>query len=660
MSAPTYSNVASDDAHVDLQVGVLHLDIDYQVPPDASPEELFRIGVRYLEARMPREAREFIEKAAARGHDSDEVHFYRMLALLTGRTLTQLDGDEFTRLGAILESIERRAGRDDWRAGIRAIVMLVDGARRQDTEGAVKEIEELPPTQRNLILKHLGVLRDGPVEDRMWRLSVEQARAGQTANDRAERVWAFFEPVPAGPRARHPRPAAAAPIDWLRAVGGGIIFAFAAFRIGSLAMHGDATAILGGAVAVAGLLAFLVNGSDWHFRLRRVQAKDAQIRAARHAEEPGGDGFARRVGRMVDDCFRRYVPKETDRSLWLDKTAGIRQAMRDELVEIYREQPVKPHQIAWLVRHLVGDVRTRWEKRTLLAYRRQWRPPAQVKLACLLGLAVLGAAGFWIVPAVWDRAPIAGAAWLLIAVVSAGFATPSGFRIDAERRRVNADQDEYDRHLRARQQAHQRWLRKLACKPSDAEMAEWLECDRRILVDETMRYYRLRPGQVIAHAFIEAPGRYAKKARIPRGPWRYSRYRMLLFLLTGEGVRQVTIDLDFEEGDSRRTQRLNYRFDTVAAVRVEGAEGQRQTFELTLFNGEPVRVPVSVPADDEMPADEDEASVSRLALDASGLPQTFDVLEGIAAEGKEWIQGKRNRTRDRLNDLAATIRDLLE
>ncbi|KUL29185.1 hypothetical protein [Actinoplanes awajinensis] len=666
MSTATHTNVAGGNASVGVQASVVqgnvvHVAGDYKAENDTSPEDTFRRGVRLLDAHIPAKARDVIEQAVADGYETAEVHFYRLLALLTGRTRHQLDSADFDQIDVICDHVRPLDGHDAWHAGLRAIFLLLSSVRRGDTGEVVKAVERLAPRQRDLILRHLGVLQEGSIEDQMWQLSVDQAYIGKASGDRENRVWAFFEPKPTEPRARHARPFSAEPIDWLRALGGGGIFGYACLQVGSSALRsGELSLMLASALAVVGAAVFLVNGSDWYFRIQRVRAKNEQMKAARKDENAPVDGFARGVGRLVDNYFRKYVPKDgTDRESWLEQTAGIRQSIRDELSELYREKRTKHDQIAWLVRHLVSEVRAQWDNGTLLAYQQQWRAPLRVKAACITGFAVVIAAGFWIVPTALTTAPLVGTAWLLISVPSGVFAVMGVFRLDAERRRTRADEKEYWQRLARRQKAYERWVQKLTCKPTDAEMAEWLECDRRILVEETMRYYRLRPDHVIAHAFIEARGGSAKRARVQHGPWRYSRYRMLLFLLTDEGVRQVDIDLDFYAGASQRTQRLTYRYATVTAVRVAGVEGQRQTFELTLFSGEPVTVPVFDPSDGE-DTDEDDKGLSRLAFDASGLTQTLDVLEGIAAEGKEWIRRRRNRADERLGDLADAIRDLIE
>lgn len=376
--------------------------------------------------------------------------------------------------------------------------------------------------------------------------------------------------------------------------------------------------------------------------------------------DPPKDGFADRIDRLFNYYFRRYVPRGTDREYWLAQTAGIRWRLRNEIVELYREQRIGAERVAWLVRYLVGDVRKRWEHDTLTAYRIQLRVPPRTMGLHVGGLATLTAAGLWAVSAAVSAAPLPGVTWSLLAAASAVPAIRSSFRIVAEYRRVADDRIERAEQDRARWDAYHRWVHKLSDKPSDIEMAAWLEGDRKVLVDEAMRQCRLRPSQVIAHAFIEAPAPSCKKARYPHGPWRYSHYRLLLFLLTDDGVRQVNIDLDFEHAVSRTTQRLNYRFDAVASVRIDGIATQQQTFELTLVNGDPISIRVSESNQETRQEDEDPTKIAELSMDAAGLGHTLHVLEGIAAEGKEWVKHRRRRADDKLATLANTLRGLID
>ncbi|SCE99482.1 hypothetical protein [Micromonospora mirobrigensis] len=662
MTIPTNTNIAEGNAHVDVQAGVVHNVNFYEVPPDASPERRFRAGVNYLDNRVRDEALSLIEGAVAEGHVTTEVQFYRLLALLSGRTLRQLSTEDLDRLEAICTGLPHLDDRDEWAAGVKAIIRLLTPTKATEPDLVIKHIDVLGRRQRELIYGHLEALLEGTVQDEMWHRSVALAVAQRTAHHRRDRVWKFFHPEPARPRVRAVRPATVALREWLLAGTSASLFTLAVVKLAELVgSRGDLDPVLGLLAALGGLAAFWAGAADRHFRRERRRAKDAELLAPRQRRsEAPASGFAGKVDRLFNRYFRRYVPRGTDRAYWIAQTAGIRRQLRDEMVELYREQRIPAERIAWLVRHLVGDVKQRWEQDTLTAYRQELRVPGRSIVLQIGGLALVAVGSFYAVPAALASSPISGGGWLLLAVASAVPAARSTFRIVAERRRVTADEAERFVEEMARWAAYRRWQRKLADKPTDTEMAAWLEGDRKVLVDRAIQQYRLRPSHVIAHAFIEAPASSCKKARYHRGPWRYSRYQLLLFLLTDDGVRQVDIDLDFKAVTDQTTQRLNYRFDAVAAVRIDGIATQRQTFELTLVNGEPLSVRVSDPDSESEPHTDDPTKVTELSLDASGLPHTLHVLEGVAAEGKEWVKHRRRRADARLAKLSKTTRDLID
>jgi hypothetical protein len=90
-------------------------------------------------------------------------------------------------------------------------------------------------------------------------------------------------------------------------------------------------------------------------------------------------------------------------------------------------------------------------------------------------------------------------------------------------------------------------------------MTAWLNCDRTVLLATAIDHYKLARHKVITHALLEAPGPRAKRARVRNGPMRYSRYSLIVFLLTSDGVRQMSADLLFLQGDVRAGDRVNYR-----------------------------------------------------------------------------------------------------
>ncbi|WP_040422494.1 hypothetical protein [Actinopolymorpha alba] len=642
----TPANIAQGNAQVGVQANVVHGNINnhYQLPPGASPEDTFRAGVRCLDVGMLANARQHIEKAVARGHETDEVRFHWLLALLSGQTLRQLSNDDQKQVLSIRRRISCLNGQDEWTAGLRVVRSLLDSPASTGTALLVKQLDQLAPRQRGMILDHLEVLLEGPIVDEIWQRAVERAIVGREAGNRKGRAWKFFHPTPAHARVLPVQAPAISVGDWLRAAVGTASFLVAAGSIGQLLLQrAELVPILAFLTSVVGLAVFGVTGAEWRFRAVRLRAKDAQFVPPQQRPPAPAGGFARKVDRLFDRYFALYVPADTDYALWRDETAGIQRQLRDELVEIYREQRIDAEEIAWLVRHLVGDVRRQWEKGTLIAYVAELRTPFPTKLLCVAGLAAAIAGGIWAASAAVLASPLRGAAWIALAILAAANGMWAWLHITTERRQVEADKAERVQRLAAREQAYDRWSRKLSDRPTEKEMAAWLEYDRKIQVDESMRHYGLKPSHVIAHAFIEAPAKSYKRARVSNGPWRYSRYRLLLFLLTDDGVRHVDIDLNSYNGEAQMTQRLNYRFDAVASVGIDGLATQQQKFELTLVSGEPISVPVTESSMDGIRPDEDPEILSQITIDASGLGPTLYILEGIAAEGKEWIKRQHQR-----------------
>jgi hypothetical protein len=314
MTESAYSNTASGDATVGVQASVIHGNVlYYEVAPDASPEDILELGVRLLDARSRAEARAHIEEAAARGLVSDRVQFYRLLALLSGRTLRQLANTDLDSLSSICSRLGQLEGNGEWTAGLRAVLALLGSLPATDRARVDKELDAVAPAQRNLILDHLSRLLDGPAEDEMWRRSVGLARERRTSNGRSERVWKFFQPVPAGPRVRAVRPSAYEARDLLVATLGMLAFLYCAGKVAQgLVRQGAVVPIVAFLVAVAGGVFFVRHGAEWHFRRGRVRAKDAELIAAEHRPEappefrplPAG----RRRSRDVAELHRGHPP----------------------------------------------------------------------------------------------------------------------------------------------------------------------------------------------------------------------------------------------------------------------------------------------------------------------------------------------------------------
>jgi hypothetical protein len=137
----------------------------------------------------------------------------------------------------------------------------------------------------------------------------------------------------------------------------------------------------------------------------------------------------------------------------------------------------------------------------------------------------------------------------------------------------------------------------------------------------------------LTHAFPQTPAKNCRRARVTDGPYR-SKYDIRLFLITLDGVREVTSELDFEHIELVYRERTNFRFDAVSSVHVVTPTELSCNLALALMNGEPRDIHVSnyVPADNM--SNGIEGSAVEMSLDAIGFAHTLHILEGIAAEGK--------------------------
>lgn len=95
----------------------------------------------------------------------------------------------------------------------------------------------------------------------------------------------------------------------------------------------------------------------------------------------------------------------------------------------------------------------------------------------------------------------------------------------------------------------------------------------------------------------------------------------------------------------RGQERGHFRFDAVSSLRVVES-GADYTLELTLSNGPTRTIEVTEPARTPEQTALDEPGLARTSLDSTGFTHALHVLEGIAAEGKAWIQHETAKTRN--------------
>jgi len=653
-------NNAADNANVDVQadtiyggVSIVHLyKAPYDTPDGASAEEKFRIGVKNLDGRKASEARALIWKAMMQGYETSEARFYWLIAMLSERTIRQFSDEEVVQLRDTAKH-QPALTTNSWEDGAHLIFQLLESVGvlpanpRPDVAQVVKEFDTLSKKQRDLLLPHLELFLEGPLQERIWQEERSNADFGQSSGNRKNRAWMFFHPDPARPRVRQVQPMATTSTEQLVAWVSTWTFIVAVGFFGcALLWHGAVLGLAAYVVALVGGTVAGVTGLERRLLAELRRQREGRLVAVRPtASTPPRGGFAANVDALFRRYAARYVPNEGG-AAWAAATAGIRKFDRDEIVTEYRETRIPADQVAWLVRFRVRQSWDRWRSGEMYKFRMELRPKPGRVAACRAGTVVAFLGGIYAI-ALLRTYPLADAASVIVALSSGVWAWRTWLGIDLERRRFAVDTAESERRYADAYKEFLSWSAKLEPRPTDAEMADWLDCDRTVLLGKAIDHYKLDRHQVITHAFLEEPGPRANSARVRNGPMRYSRYGLIVFLLTSDGVRQMSADLRFLQGDVREGDRLNFRYDAVASARVSltprvsDRSRIQQKFKLTLVNGEQISAIVTDLDPEDFRQGETEESLESATLDAASVANTLHVLEGIAAEGKAWLQERR-------------------
>ncbi|MFG2996397.1 hypothetical protein [Streptomyces sp. NPDC048340] len=635
---------AAYDSTVGIQAETVHNSNVYFVHPDASPAEKYRVGVRFLEDGIPSRARDMITDAIAHGHDSAEVQFHWVLAMLSARSYHDLNTEELQRLRRA-SGLVRNYAAGEWRSALRITFELLAmlSTADSDTGLVLQRLRALPPRQREAILRHLDLVLTGGLKDALWAENRERAEADRFGNDRVQRIWAYFEPDPIGPRALPPRPsttiAAAQAAFPARAV---------LFTVGSAALWISALvsepveAVIELLVALCAGWTAVRFGRRWWCRERRPNATaEAHVP---HLADPNatGDGFTNRVRHAFDHYFAIRTPHGFAPQEWLGHTVHIRYGLSAEIALLYRENRINVDRVTWLIRYLAEDARDRHNRGTLFDQGPQDRIPATSKALSAVALVVLG---FTALAMLATAASDAGASRMFLTLLAAAGAGWSGHAAASlwlearrEEHRLARETREHDAKLSERQIAHQNWKSFLdATRPTELEMETWLNCDKTLFIDEALRHYQLTWRDLITHTILVTPARPYKRGRARRGPWRYSRYSFRLFLVTQDGVREISSEFDFTDAKRDNEQRSNYRFEALSSVQVTESAQTGYDLELVLTNGPARNIRVKDADAHQLAPDENAREISEINLNAAGFIHTFRLLEGIAADGKGWI-----------------------
>jgi hypothetical protein len=656
---PTTNVSAEAGSTAGIVAGEVHNSTVYISTPNDPPSRKYEVGCNLLDAGAPGQARALIRDAIAHGFDSPEVRFHWVLATLSKRSYRDLNAQERDQLEWTSKELDSFPD-NEWKLALSAVCKLLDGMAGHDSDTAVAldELFATQPKQRDKIRRHLDLVLTGAMKDRLWSEARDAAKKDQASNGRSDRVWAYFHPLPIKPRPRAVAQVSSTDRDQAWGFLGAAVFVLAVGYLGWLVLlHAAPLSVISYLLAIFAGYVAARNALEWRYLTVRLRAKEkVYLGLAERRRAPEG-GFADKVDRSFDRYFNKYAPQEENRQEWLAVTAGIRNELRDEIVEIYRESRIPIGRVNWLIAYLVLDVRKRWRSGTLFDFQWQYRTKPSTKAWCSMALVVVIPAAVIAAVAAFQAAPLPAVIAALAAVLGGRTAARCGFHVIAERRRYAEERLEQEQAFEERSAAYCQWEQKLDfIRPDEDEMETWLNCDKTLLLDKALRHYRLAWRDIIAHSFLLTPAAGTKRARYQGCPWRYSRYDIRLFLVTSDGVREISTELNFETASFNGEERSNYRFDAVSSVHVATTMAFKYTLELTLSNGPTRNIRVTEP-DAQQPSPEEHIdSFIALNLETAGFAPTLHILEGIAAEGKNWIHRDPHRKPPAENPTASTVR----
>lgn len=593
-----------------------------------------------------------------------------------------------------------------------------------DVDGLMRVLDEfksLPEDRRLEITKHLDMILDGAVQDQMDRLNAELVRSGRIAGDRKKRAPKFFEPDPAEPKRVEP---SFHPVDqsgaWTAAGLGGAACA-GLFLVAVLAFDMSASPLV--VLYALGLLGsgglawwFGSQVAAAELRRGRLEHEHGHGRAVGQPESKRGSaGFRTAVSGLVDQEFRDFAlwkdVRHKELSEFGDDLRRIRDRLKDRLIRQYGGEVVDPDKatamdhlkdlvdidgekkekreipvasLQWLIKWHADRVATRWRNKSLYDFRKvgdeELRAYGAVGLGCLLGLGAT-------VGLVSEASGLAASVACVLAVPALAFGVANAAVAQGGRRAVAREHEDADALHAEERAAYEAEVERLSGRPKDAEMARWLDFDKAHLKTTALQHCGLMNRDIVAQVVLTEGAPRASRARVVHGPPRYSAYVVMVFLLTETGVRVVEYDLDFINGAVSNEERTAFRYDMLTSAKVSevgvkfAGEGQRvfvigadrvrvtdktenmvlsRAFRLSFVNGDDITIVVEnfeglIDTDVE-----DKSKLVDLALDSSGVAGAMQVLESVAAEGREWIERERERSARRWRDWKAGERRELE
>lgn len=690
-------------------------DTIYQVVGDDTPKNRYQVALNHLDGGSPRVAEDMIGEVLRGGLESTEIAYYYALSVLSERSVNQLGRKEFDNF----DLAWRTAGRhdhDQWYKALAVVGALVRSVLAQEhgengSAPVVNTLQTLPRDRRAEISRHLATLLNGAVQDQLDRINADLVAAGRTADHRRERTKKFFQADPIEPKLLEPYfNGHLTPSVW-----GATVFGVAGFAAGLVLLGGWLTPPalwwLSG-LLVSGLVAWWSGAVSVAASRRRARlAFELGQESVRPDHVLDVDRFSKRsfrvaVEQLIHDRFLDWkvwkdVPlKELGNGRIDDELEKVEKGLAYRLIRTYgvrvadlgdstfmdkinearaedgarrRRKEIQPTALSWLIQWHAERITKQWGDKSLYEFRKV--RPVEMGADLLSMVGGLAAATTAVGLALELPFP---AVVILIGAVAAGCAgVVNGVKLMGDRLAVREERADNERLVAEQRVAYDEHLASLADRPSDAEIARWLDFDKSHIKTVALEHCGLSNRDIIAQVLLTEGASAAKRARVLHGAPRYSAYVVKVFLLTENGVREVEIELDFETGALSNELRNNFSYSKLASTQVlevgvkfAGEERQvlvfgengvevtsatdnyvrSKAFQLRLVNDRDITVVMENFEGLVDAAVEDKKKLTELALENSGVTSALRILESVAAEGREWIEKERERRERRWND----------
>ncbi|MEU9022101.1 hypothetical protein [Actinomadura sp. NPDC048394] len=664
----------------------------YVAGPDDPPERRLWVAKNYLAALLPSQAQELLLSVIGARYRQGEAAYYWMLAILSGKALADLDEEGRDRFQSAWKQVQQ--SNDHWLAAATVIKNLIvllqdlqgDAAGTARMDQVLASFEDLPEERREEIRRHLDTLFTTGLRRQLEHAHAERIRDQRLGNERKKRVPKFFEPVPHPPQSTlsprptlHPIQAMFSSVAILMGATGVLWGEVLSLRHGGAAGFVLALTALGCAVLLGWLapVRFPVRFSPWQ-------------------EDPAtktSDKMRAAVKRVFERVRRNASGGESTEG-WSAATRAVQTALAREYASVYGSPKIPPGGVDYLIKRHAQDAWKRFRDGTLNTRTREatWFDCAAAALAAIaLGTVIR----LLLIEPTLAASPI-GLTFCAGMVLPASHGDVFIVRLmHRSRERAAAGQ-----RLRVERELYAKRLEELADRPDDTEMARWLDDDKHYFRNLALNQYGMESEDIIAEAVLTEPGPGARRSRVRRGPWRYSSYKMWIYLLTNAGVRQIAVHLDFASGTLSNQERTAFRYDAVASASIieigicfdqdrravlppsqrkrrpsDSAPGTKaeeepdeksdkegrerpgpkptsdtnvepvmlQLFRLMLVNRERFTVTVEQLAEVDETVGDDVTYLRRLALDDSGVSSALRILEQVAAEGSDWVRHAQMR-----------------